>query len=466
MKHRLVAVVLAAGQGTRFKSGRAKVLHPLLGKSMLRLTLDTIRALRPDRIVVVVGHQKDDVMREAEGPGVSFACQKERLGTAHAVMAARPALREDEAADVLIINADLPILRPETLRPLIALHRRKGHALTFLTADLEDPSGFGRIVRGERGLRIVEEREASPAERALREVNAGVYVFKAAVLLRALPRVSNKNRKGEYYLTDLIEILQRQRTKVGLLKTSAADEIMGINTRWELAKAAAVLRDRKLKALAEDGVGFADTAATWVDIEAAIGPDTTIGPGVVIEGRTTIGARCRIAPYSHIKDSVLGDDVEVRTATVIEGCLIEAGAGVGPFARLRPGTVIRAGAHVGNFVEMKKTDFGPGSKAGHLSYLGDAEVGPDVNIGAGTITCNFDGVHKNKTVIGEGVFIGSGTELVAPVTVGKGAYIAAGSTITKDVSADALAVARERQFEKPGWAAGRRAKHPAHKPKS
>ncbi|MCJ7589625.1 MAG: bifunctional UDP-N-acetylglucosamine diphosphorylase/glucosamine-1-phosphate N-acetyltransferase GlmU, partial [Candidatus Aminicenantes bacterium] len=368
MKHRLVAVVLAAGQGTRFKSGRAKVLHPLLGKSMLRLTLDTIRALRPDRIVVVVGHQKDDVMREAEGPGVSFACQKERLGTAHAVMAARPALREDEAADVLIINADLPILRPETLRPLIALHRRKGHALTFLTADLEDPSGFGRIVRGERGLRIVEEREASPAERALREVNAGVYVFKAADLLRALPRVSNKNRKGEYYLTDLVEILQRQRNKVGLLKTSAADEILGINTRWELAKAAAVLRDRKLKALAEDGVGFADTAATWVDIEAAIGPDTTIGPGVVIEGRTTIGARCRIAPYAHIKDSILGDGVEVRTATVIEGCLLEAGSGVGPFARLRSGTVIRAGAHVGNFVEMKKTDFGRGSKAGHLSY--------------------------------------------------------------------------------------------------
>jgi bifunctional UDP-N-acetylglucosamine pyrophosphorylase/glucosamine-1-phosphate N-acetyltransferase len=457
MRPRLVAIVLAAGQGTRFKSSRAKVLHTLLGKSMLRLTLDTVRALKPDRIVVVVGHQKTDVMREAEGLGVSFAHQKERLGTAHAVRAARPALRGYDAADILVINADLPILRPETVRPLIVQHRRKGQALTFMTADLEDPSGFGRVVRGERGLRVVEEREASPAERALREVNAGVYVFKAADLLKALPRVSNKNRKGEYYLTDLIEIIGRW-GKVGLLKAQDPDEVLGINTRWELAKAAAVLRDRKLKALAEEGVSFADPATTWVDLEGEIGPDTTVGPGVVIEGRTTIGARCRIAPYAHIKDSVLEDGVEVRTATVVEGCRLEAGAGVGPFARLRRGTIVRAGAHVGNFVEMKKTDFGRGSKAGHLSYLGDAEVGPDVNIGAGTITCNFDGVAKNKTIIGEGVFIGSGTELVAPVTVGKGAYVAAGSTITKDVSADALAVARKRQVERAGWAARRRAK--------
>jgi bifunctional UDP-N-acetylglucosamine pyrophosphorylase/glucosamine-1-phosphate N-acetyltransferase len=458
MKRRLVAVVLAAGQGTRFKSSRAKVLHPLLGKTMLRLTLETVRALKPERIVVVVGHQKDEVAREASGPGVVFAHQSRRLGTAHAVMAARPALRGRSGADVLIINADLPLLRPATLRPLIARHRRTANALTFMTAELADPHGFGRVVREAAGLRVVEEREASSAERALREVNAGVYVFKSADLLRALPRVSNANRKGEYYLTDLIEILGRQGRGVGTLRATDPDEVVGINTRWELARAAAVLRDRKLKALAEAGVGFADPATTWVDLEAAIGPDTTVGPGVVIEGPTRIGAGCRIAPGVHIRDAVLADGVEVRTACVIEGCRLETGAGVGPFARLRPGTVIRAGAHVGNFVEMKKTDFGPGAKAGHLSYLGDAEIGADVNIGAGTITCNYDGERKNKTVVGAGVFIGSGTELVAPVTVGPGAYVAAGSTITKDVSADALAVARQRQVEKPGWAARRRAK--------
>jgi len=462
MRQRLVAIVLAAGQGTRFKSGRAKVLHPLLGTSMLGLTLETVRALKPDRIVVVVGHQKDEVMAEAGAvaPGVVFARQKEQRGTAHAVMAARPSLRGRGDADVLIINADLPLLRPAALRPLILRHRRAGNALTLMTAELDRPFGFGRIVRDGRGLRIVEEREAGPAERAVREVNAGVYVFKAAELLSALPRVSNRNRKGEYYLTDLVEILARRGKKVGLVKTSDAAEVLGINTRWELARAAAVLRDRKLKALAEAGVSFADPAATWVDLAAAIGPDTTVGPGVVIEGRTAIGNACRIGPFVHIKDSVLGDGVEVRTATAVEGCRIEAGAGVGPFARLRPGTVIRAGAHVGNFVEMKKADFGAGAKAGHLSYLGDAEIGPKANIGAGTITCNFDGVAKNKTVIGAGAFIGSGVELVAPVAIGTGAYVAAGSTITKDVSPDALAVARQRQVERPGWAARRRAKRP------
>jgi bifunctional UDP-N-acetylglucosamine pyrophosphorylase/glucosamine-1-phosphate N-acetyltransferase len=327
-----------------------------------------------------------------------------------------------------------------------------------MTAELADPAGFGRVVRGLEGPRIVEEREASAAERALREVNAGVYVFRAADLFWALPKVTNANRKGEYYLTDLVEILAAGGRNVGLSTTASPGEVLGINTRWELARAAAVLRDRKLKALAEAGVGFADPATTWVDLDAEIGPDTTVGPGVVVEGGTRVGARCRIAPGVHIKDSILADGVEVRTASVVEGCRIETGAGVGPFARLRPGTIIRAGAHVGNFVEMKKTDFGRGAKAGHLSYLGDAAVGPDANIGAGTITCNFDGEKKNRTVIGEGVFIGSGTELVAPVAIGKGAYVAAGSTITKDVSPDALAVARQRQVERRGWAARRRAK--------
>jgi bifunctional UDP-N-acetylglucosamine pyrophosphorylase/glucosamine-1-phosphate N-acetyltransferase len=462
MKQRLVAIVLAAGQGTRFKSGRAKVLHPLLGTSMLGLTLETVRSLKPDRIVVVVGRQKDAVMAEAEAvaPGVVFAHQKERRGTAHAVMAARPALRGRSDADVLIINADLPLLRPAAVRPLILRHRRARNALTIMTAELDRPFGFGRIVRDGRGPRIVEEREAGPAERAVREVNAGVYIFKAVELLSALPRVSNRNRKGEYYLTDLVEILVRRGKRVGLYRTPDVAEVLGINTRWELARAAAVLRDRKLQALAEAGVSFADPAAAWVDLAAAIGPDTTVGPGVVIEGRTAIGKACRIGPFVHIKDSVLGDGVEVRTATAVEGCRIEARAGVGPFARLRPGTVIRAGAHVGNFVEMKKADFGAGAKAGHLSYLGDAEIGPKANIGAGTITCNFDGVAKNRTVIGAGAFIGSGVELVAPVTIGTGAYVAAGSTITKNVSPDALAVARQRQVERPGWAARRRAKRP------
>jgi len=459
MKQGFLALILAAGQGTRFKSKKLKVLHTILGKSMLQSVVDCVQKLKPEKIYIVVGHQKDEVMRKISSPEVSFIFQRKQLGTAHAVLSARKDLKKEKEKNVLVINGDLPLITTSTLRPLLSFHRRKGNSLTFMSAELENPTGFGRLIRSENNsFKIIEEKEATSAQKKIKDINAGVYVFKIKDLLQALPEVSNLNKKGEYYLTDVIEILSRQEKKIGLQKTSHPEEIVGVNNRLELARAAEVLRGRKIKKLTEEGVTVYDPQTTWIDLNVCIGRDTVIHSSVIIEGNSKIGNNCQLYPFVHIIDSRVGNRVKILSSTMIEESIIEEKSQVGPFAHLRPKTVIRSGSKVGNFVEMKNTVFGPGSKAGHLTYLGDCEVEEKVNIGAGTITCNYDGLKKHKTYIEAGVFIGSGTELVAPVRIGKKAYVGAGSTITKDVKPEALAVERSQQMEKRGWARKRKKK--------
>ena len=459
MKKGLSALILAAGKGTRFKSDKIKVLHSLMGKSMLQWVVDSIQRLGPDCIHIVVGYQKDVVQNVITGQNINFVHQKKQLGTAHAVLAAQAALRKEAGRDLLIINGDLPLIRSETLKPLLRSHRARGNSLTFLTADLDDPTGFGRVILTEDNtFRIVEEKEATPAQKKLNEINVGIYIFRIKDLLKSLSKVSNTNKKGEYYLTDMIEILSRDGKKVGKCKTGNIEEIVGVNDRYELARAIDILRLRKIKSLAERGVTVYDPKSTWIDDVVRVGRDTVIYPSVILEGETVIGSHCTIFPYVHVIDTQVGKRVKLFSSSMIEQSVIRDDAKVGPFTHLRPKSIIRQGAKVGNFVEMKNTDFGRRSKAGHLSYLGDADIQEDVNIGAGTITCNYDGARKSKTKIESGAFIGSGAELVAPVKIGKKAYVGAGSTITKDVSPESLAVSRSRQKEKPGWVRRKRKK--------
>ena len=459
MKKGLSALILAAGKGTRFKSDKIKVLHPLMGKSMLQWVVDSIQKLGPDRIHIVVGYQKDLVQESLTGQNIDFVFQKKQLGTAHAVLAAQAALKKEADRDLLIMNGDLPLIRGETLKPLLRNHREKGNSLTFLTTDLDDPTGFGRVMLSEDKIfKIIEEKDATPVQRKEKEINVGIYLFRIKDLLKGLSQVSNKNKKGEYYLTDMIEILSRNDRKVGKYKTRNTEEIVGVNDKYELARAIDVLRLRKIKSLTERGVTVYDPGSTWIDHDVKVGRDTVIYPSVILEGESVIGSHCTLYPYVHMIDTRVGKRVKLLSSSMIEQSVIQDDARVGPFTHLRPNTIIRQGAKVGNFVEMKNTDFGRHSKAGHLSYLGDADIQEDVNIGAGTITCNYDGARKSRTKIESGAFIGSGTELVAPVKIGKRAYVGAGSTITKDVSPEALAVSRSRQQEKPDWAKRKRKK--------
>jgi len=453
MSRKLLALVLAAGKGTRFKSKKIKVLHNLLNKPMIQWVIDSIQTLAPFKIYVIVGYQKEDVMHSIEGEGIEFVIQKEQLGTGHAVLAAYDVLRSEEDKDLLVMNGDLPLIQKETIRLFLRYHQEQGNSLSFMTADLENPTGFGRLIHIEDGiLSIIEEKDATPEQRKLKEANVGIYLFKVKDLLETIRRLDNKNIKAEYYLTDMIEIMGRAQKKVGPFKTRYVDEIIGVNDRMELAKAIDVLRLRKIRELTAKGVTIIDPSTVWIDHDVSIGSDTTIYPFVIIEGGSSIGRNCIVYSSTHIFRSKISDDVRILPSSVIEESTIEKGAQIGPFTHLRPKTAIHSGAKVGNFVEMKNTIFGRGAKAGHLSYLGDAEIGDEVNIGAGTITCNYDGIKKNRTIIESNVFIGSGTELVAPVKIGEKSYVGAGSTITKDVSPESLAVARSRQIEKVGWA--------------
>jgi bifunctional UDP-N-acetylglucosamine pyrophosphorylase/glucosamine-1-phosphate N-acetyltransferase len=459
MSSELLALILAAGKGTRFKSEKIKVLYPLMGKLMLHHVLSTITGLKPGRIYVIVGYQKDKVIEASAGMDVEFVTQTKQLGTGHAVRSAKSFLEKNQEKHVLVMNGDLPLIRQETLKSMWRHHKKEQNSLTLLTAEMDNPYGFGRIIRsGKDEFRIVEEKDASASQKRIQEINAGVYIFAIGHLLKALPKISNINQKKEYYLTDIVEILMDEGKKVGAFKTSNQDEIVGINDRIELARAIEILRLRKIKNLAMNGVTINDPASTWIDLDAEIGMDTTIYPAVIVEGDSKIGKNCILYPFTHIVDSKIANGVRVLSSTMIENSTIEDDVQVGPFTHLRPKTILKKGARVGNFVEMKKTRFGEGSKAGHLSYIGDAEVGKKVNVGAGTITCNYDGMNKLKTVIEDGAFIGSGAQLVAPLKIGKGAYIGAGSTITKDVSPDALGITRGKQMEKAGWARRKRKK--------
>jgi bifunctional UDP-N-acetylglucosamine pyrophosphorylase/glucosamine-1-phosphate N-acetyltransferase len=460
----LHTVILAAGKGTRMKSARPKVLHELAGLPLVEHVLRTADRLSARRTVLVVGHGADDVRQAlASRVNLEYVVQSPQLGTGHAVLQTEPLLRA-ESGTVLLLYADVPLLQPETLHRLVERHRTTGAAATVLTAAVPDPHGYGRVVRDADGrmTRIVEERDASADERRIDEINSGIYALELGPLFDALRSLASDNAQGEYYLTDLVAMYARSGLRVETLQVDDAQEVRGVNSRVELADMARVLLDRKRRALMLDGVTLEDPSTTYVELDVEVGADTTLGPGVTLTGATRIGERCRVQSGCRLTDARIEDEATVLDHSVIVRSVVRAGASVGPFAHLRPGSDVGEGAKVGNFVELKKTRLGPRSKAGHLSYLGDATIGADVNIGAGTITCNYDGLHKHETTIEDGVFVGSDTQLIAPVTIGRNAYIGAGSSITENVPEDALAVARGRQANKPGWARARRARDRSH----
>lgn len=447
----LAVIVLAAGLGTRMRSKLVKVLHPIAGRPMLLHTLDNLLRLKPERIVAVVGHQADAVRRILP-PGVTPAPQKEQLGTAHAVLCGLKALRGFDGT-VMVVSGDTPLLDADTFKSVVSSHRRSRSDVTVLTAVLDSPRGYGRIIRnGGSVAGIVEEKDASPAEKAVSEVNTGTYCFESRALKAALREVRSENAQKEFYLTDVVAITGRKGGKVRAVAAPRPQDAMGINSRAELALAEAAVRRRANERLMANGVTVVDPDATYIEPGVIIGRDTVVYPNNYITGNTVIGEGCVLWPGNIINDSTIKDGVAVRGYSVITESCIDGGASVGPFAHLRPGSRLEPDARVGNFVEIKKSLIGAGSKASHLSYLGDTLVGRDVNIGAGTITCNYDGFAKHATVIEDGVFVGSDTQLVAPVRVGRGALIAAGTTVTEDVPPDALAMSRAPQRVSEGWA--------------
>jgi bifunctional UDP-N-acetylglucosamine pyrophosphorylase/glucosamine-1-phosphate N-acetyltransferase len=452
----VAAVILAAGQGTRMKSALPKVLHAVAGRPLLAHVLAAARAAGAQPIVTVIGHGAEQVRATFAGDGVVFAPQAEQLGTGHALQCAAPELAWF-AGDLLLLCGDVPLLRGETLAALVAHHRVQRATVTVLTARVADPRGYGRILRGAGGVeRIVEEKDATPDERAVDEINTGIYVFAAPRVFQLLAGLSNDNAQGEYYLTDVIAAARAAGEQVAALATAQAEEAMGINDRVQLAEAGKVLRERINTTHLRNGVTVIDPAATYIEADVLIGADTIIHPGVHLRGKTVIGCGCEIDPGVIISDCTLADRVHVKAGSVLTEATVGADTDIGPMAHLRPGTVLAGENKIGNFVETKKARIGRGSKASHLTYLGDAEIGSGVNIGCGTITCNYDGVNKHVTVIEDDVFVGSDVQFVAPVRIGRGSLIGAGSTITKDVPADALAITRAEQKVVAGWAARKR----------
>ena len=451
-------VILAAGQGTRMKSALPKVLHPVAGQPMIRQVVQTAETLAPASIAVIVGHQADAVRAFLGGRrGVQFALQAPQLGTAHALQQAEPLLA-GRTGTLVLLSGDVPLLRAATLRRLLDAHREAKAAATVVTATVERPYGYGRIIRvGGRIARIVEERDASPAQRQVREINSGIYAFDLLPLFDHLRSIATKNAQGEYYLTDLVALYRRRKLPVETIMVDDPAEIRGVNTRSELAELSAIMRQNKNEELMAAGVTIVDPATTYIDPNVEVGPDTVIHPGVVIQGQSRVGSACEIHAYVRLTDSELADKVTINNFCVLVGARVAEGAAIGPFAHLRPASDVGPGAKVGNFVELKKTTLGQGAKVNHLSYLGDAKVGAQVNVGAGTITCNYDGQKKHETVIGDGAFIGSDTQLIAPVRIGKGAYVGAGSSITEDVPDGALGIGRGRQTNVEGWVERRKA---------
>ncbi|MBK7975191.1 MAG: bifunctional UDP-N-acetylglucosamine diphosphorylase/glucosamine-1-phosphate N-acetyltransferase GlmU [Deltaproteobacteria bacterium] len=463
----LSAIVMAAGEGKRMRSRKPKVLHELGGRPMVRYPIELALALGASPVVVVTGHQGDVVRGAIERfglPAVATVDQGNPKGTGHAVLTAMPALDGFDGT-VLILSGDVPLLTGDTLRALVARHEQADAALTLLAMDLPDAGSYGRVLIDETGAatRIVEAKDATPEQRAIGLANAGIYAASSAFLREALPTLGNRNAQGEYYLTDLVEIAHQRGLRAVHAVVPDGDEVHGVDDRAKLARAAAILNRRTLAALMRDGVTVRDPESTWVDAGVVVGADSVLDPGAELRGATKVGEGCRIGTGAIVVDSELADGVTIKPYCVIEESRIASGAAVGPMAHLRPGSDLGADVKIGNFVEIKKATFGAGSKASHLTYVGDASVGKNVNLGCGTITCNYDGVSKFKTVIEDDVFVGSDTQLVAPVTVGRGAYIGSGSTITRDVPPDALAVARGKQRNIEGWATSSHA--PSKKPR-
>ncbi|GAE31745.1 bifunctional UDP-N-acetylglucosamine diphosphorylase/glucosamine-1-phosphate N-acetyltransferase GlmU [Halalkalibacter hemicellulosilyticus] len=444
------AVILAAGQGTRMKSTLYKVLHPVCGKPMVQHVVDQVAALGVEEQIAVVGFGAE-VVQEQLGEQVSYVVQEEQLGTGHAVMQAADLLEQKEGI-TLVLCGDTPLLTAHTLNELLECHERESAKVTVLTAKAEDPSGYGRVIRNEHGLveRIVEQKDASKEELEVQEINTGTYCFDNALLFKALKQVGNDNAQGEYYLPDVIEILKKQGEAVAAYQTPTFDETLGVNDRVALSQAEQWMRKRINEYWMRQGVTLIDPENTYISAQAMIGQDTIIYPGTHLQGDVSVGRNCIIGPNTEVKDSLIGDETAIRQS-VVHDSEIGKMVSVGPFAHIRPQSNIGDEARIGNFVEIKKSSLGHGSKASHLSYIGDATVGSNVNFSCGAVTVNYDGKNKFKTIIEDGAFIGCNANLIAPVTVGKQALVAAGSTITDDVPESSLSIARSRQTNKPDY---------------
>ncbi len=452
---------MAAGKGTRLKSKRAKVLHEIGGKALLRHVIDAAaQIVEPKDIFVVVGHQAGQVKSAVEATGVRFVEQAEQRGTGHAIQCAQSAVAGYD--NLLVLSGDVPLLKTETIAQVRDFHLEQQAAMTILTAEPADPTGYGRVLRKSAGSAeveaIVEQKSLTPEQARVREINTGIYAFAAEPLFARISALETNNAHGEYYLTDMAKLLSADGARVVAVKTGNAVETLGANTIAEMMQLDAAMRMETAQRLMASGVTIFRPETVTIDSQVKVGADTVIEPFVQLLGDTVIGEDCRIRSYSVLENATLADKVLVRQGCVILEARVESGALLGPYSHLRPGSEIGQEAHVGNFVETKKVKLGKGSKANHLSYLGDAEIGSGVNIGAGVITCNYDGVNKHRTLIGDGVFVGSDSTLVAPLVIGNGAYVAAGSAITEDVPEDALALGRARQVTKPDWATTRKPK--------
>jgi bifunctional UDP-N-acetylglucosamine pyrophosphorylase / glucosamine-1-phosphate N-acetyltransferase len=451
----LAIVIMAAGKGTRLKSRRPKVLHQIGGRALVEHVIAAAaQVVEPKDIYVVIGHEAEAVRAAVRHTGVRFVVQAEQRGTGHAIQTVKPEVEEYE--NLIVLSGDAPMIRTETILRLRDFHLEQQAAMTVLTTRPPDPTGYGRVVRKAAGkpevIAILEQKALKPEQLSAPEINSGIYAFRAEPLFKHIGELSTDNAHGEYYLTDMAALLVEAKERVVALETADVHEVLGANTIAEMMDLDAEMRMRKAQALMAEGVTIFRPETSVIDSTVTVGADTIVEPFVQLLGRTKIGSGCRIRSYSVIEDSAIGDDVLVRNGSVISTAQVAKGALIGPYAHLRPESEIGEGAHVGNFVETKKSRLGAGAKANHLSYIGDAEIGAGTNIGAGTITCNYDGKNKHRTTIGANVFVGSDSTLVAPLAIADGSYIAAGSTITEDVPADALALGRARQTTKPDWA--------------